>query len=172
MLTFLKAEYKLCNSPPIELYKFSGDPSKWLEFIANFRKHVLFKTTFSGNQRMERLLNVLDGEAKRMVQSIGQSGIFYPTVLKCLKSDYWSPTVVSYLKLKELFNQPQLQAKNKPAIRSFRQQLKTTIKWLSSMGYLSAIQSTDNITKAVTHQIIFATSFIKNLKATTLTKIR
>ena len=172
MLTFLKAEYKLCNLPPIKLYKFSGDPSKWLEFIANFRKHVLFKTTFSGNQRMERLLNVLDGEAKRMVQSIGQSGIFYPTVLKCLKRDYGNPTVVSYLKLKELFNQPQLQAKNKPAIRSFRQQLKTTIKWLSSMGYLSAIQSTDNITKAVTHQIIFATSFIKNLKATTLTKIR
>ena len=121
---------------------------------------------------MERLLNVLDGEAKRMVQSIGQSGIFYPTVLKCLKRDYGNPTVVSYLKLKELFNQPQLQAKNNPAIRSFRQQLKTTVKWLSSMGYLSAIQSTDNITKAVTHQIIFATSFIKNLKATTLTKIR
>ena len=82
-----------------------------LKFIENFSKHVYFKTTLSDNQRMERLLNVLDGEAKRMVQSIGQSDIFYPTVLKCLKRDYGKPTVISYLKLKELFDQPQLQAK-------------------------------------------------------------
>ena len=54
-----------------------------------------------------------------MVQSIGQSGIFYPTVLKYLKRDYGNPTVISYLKLKELFDQPQLQAKNKPVIRVF-----------------------------------------------------
>ena len=99
---------------------------------------------------MERLMNVLDGEAKRMVQSVGQSVTFYPTVLKCLKRDYGNPTVVSYLKLKELLDQPQLQAKNKPTIRSFQQQLKTTVTWLSSTGYHSAIRSTDNITKAVT----------------------
>ena len=48
-LTFLKAEYESRNLPPIELYKFSGDPSKWLEFIENFSKHVHFKTTFSDN---------------------------------------------------------------------------------------------------------------------------
>ena len=103
-LTFLKAEYESRNLPSIELYKFSGDPSKWPEFIENFSKHVHFKTTFSDNQRMERLLNVLDGEAKRMVQSIGESGIFYQTVSKCLKRDYGNPTVFSYLKLKELFD--------------------------------------------------------------------
>ena len=82
-----------------------------------------------------------------MVQSIGQSDIFYPTVLKCLKRDYGNLTIVSYLKLNELFNQPQLQAKNKP---DFQQQLKTTVIWLSSMGYHSAIRPSDNITKAVT----------------------
>ena len=31
-LTFLKVEQEPRNLPPIELYKFSGDPSKWLEF--------------------------------------------------------------------------------------------------------------------------------------------
>ena len=49
-----------------------------------------------------------------------------------------------------MFDQPQLQAKNKPAIRSFQLQLKATVIWLSSIGYHSAIRSTDNITKAVT----------------------
>ena len=58
---------------------------------------------------MERLLNVLDGESKRMVQSIEQSCIFYPTLLKRLKRDYGNATVVSYLKQKELFDQLQLQ---------------------------------------------------------------
>ena len=66
-----------------------------------------------------------------------------------LKRGNGHPTVVSYLKLKT-FNQPQLQAKNKPAIRSFQQQLKTNAIWQSFMGYHSAIPSTDNITKLVT----------------------
>ena len=74
-----------------------------------------------------------------MVEFIWQSGIFYPTVLKCLKRDYGNRTVVSNLKPKKLFNQPQFARKNKPAIRSFQQQLKTTVTWLSSMGYHSAI---------------------------------
>ena len=47
-----------------------------------------------------------------MVESIGQSSIFYATVLKCLKRDYGNRTVVSYLKPKELFNQPQFARKN------------------------------------------------------------
>ena len=55
---------------------------------------------------MERLLNVLGVEAKKMVHSIGQSGIIYPTVLEYLKLDYGNPTFVSNLKLKESFNQP------------------------------------------------------------------
>ena len=91
------------------------------------------------------------GKQKRMVQSIGQSGIFYSTVFKYLKRDYGNPTVVSYLKLKALFDLPQLQAKNEPAIRSFQQELKTTVIWLSLMEYHSSIRSTDNTTKAVTH---------------------
>ena len=142
-LTFSKAEYESRNLPPIKLYKFSGDPSKWPEFIENFSTHVHFKTTFSDNQRMERLLNVLkDGS----VYWAKRHSLF--NNIETSKTRLW---IASYLKLKELFDQPQLQAKNKPAIRSFQQQLKTAVIWLSSMGYHSAIRSTDNITKVVTH---------------------
>ena len=117
-LTFLKAEYERRNLPPIEFYKSSGDPSKWPEFIEKFRKHVYFKITFSDKQRMQRLLNILDGEVNRMIQFVGQSSIFYPTVLKCLRQDFGNQPVVLHWKLKALFDRPQLQAKNKPAIRS------------------------------------------------------
>ena len=65
LMRFLKAECELHNLPPIELYKFSGNPSKWPEFIENFSKHVYLKTTFSHNQRMERLLNVFRQGSKK-----------------------------------------------------------------------------------------------------------
>ena len=77
-VTFLKGEYKSRNLPPIELYKFSGDPLKWPEFIENFSKHVHFKTTFSDNQRMERW------GSKKAGSVFWAKCIFYPTVLKCL----------------------------------------------------------------------------------------
>ena len=86
-LTFLKVEHESRNVPPIELYKFSRDLSKWLLFIKNSSKHVNFKTTFANNQTMKRFLTILGEEAKGMVQFIGQSGKFYPAVLECLKQD-------------------------------------------------------------------------------------
>ena len=68
-LTFLKAEYQWRNLPPIQLYKFSEDPSKW-------------------PKNGERLHNILDSKAKEILHSIGQSYIFYSTVLECQKLDY------------------------------------------------------------------------------------
>ena len=56
---------------------------------------------------MERLLSVLEGEAKRSVESIGISGIFYATALKTLKRDFGNPIVTGHLKMKHLFKQPQ-----------------------------------------------------------------
>ena len=108
------------------------------------------KPPFETAKNGETFINVLDVEAKRMVLSIEQSGILYTTVLKYPKWDYGNPTVVSYLKLNALFDQPQLPAKNKPPIRSFQQHLKTCVIWLSSVAYQSAIWSTDKISKAVT----------------------
>lgn len=100
-LTFLKVEYESRNVPPMELYKFSWDLSKWSLFIKNSSKHVNFKTAFANNQTMKRFLTILGEEAKGMVQFIEQGGIFYPAVLECLKQEKkQNPTIVSYLKLK------------------------------------------------------------------------
>lgn len=70
---------------------------------------------------MESLLYVLDGEAKRTVQSIGKTG-FYMRLLKTLKRDLGNLTVVSYLKEKALFELSQLNQQNKPSIRNYQQQ--------------------------------------------------
>ena len=57
-LTFLKAEYESRNLPPIQLSKFSGDLSKWPEFIENFSsfQNKLFRKPKNGEtpQRFKR----------------------------------------------------------------------------------------------------------------------
>ena len=56
---------------------------------------------------MERLLSVLDGDAKKQVEVIGTSEIFCATALKCLKRDYENPLVIGHLRFKALFDRPQ-----------------------------------------------------------------
>lgn len=70
---------------------------------------------------MESLLYVLDGEAKRTVQSISKTG-FYMRLLKTLKRDLDNSNVVSYLKEKALFELSLLNQQNKPSIRNYQQQ--------------------------------------------------
>ena len=98
---------------------------------------------------MERLISVLDGEAKRVVTSVGQSGIFYASALKTLKWNFGNPEVVSYLKLKTVLDLPQLPPNDYNGLGAYHQTLKATVTWLVSMGYNVAIKSTESVTKAV-----------------------
>ena len=76
---------------------------------------------------MERLLSILDGEAKQTVISIGRNGLFYATAIKTLKSNFGNPLVVSFLKLKSVLDLSQITNKNHAGLRAFHQQLKSVI---------------------------------------------
>ena len=89
------------------------------------------KRNFTDDIRMERLLSVLDGEAKRTVISIGRNDIFYATAMKTLKSNFGNPMVVSFLKLKVLFDLTQVTNENQAGLRTFHQQLISVITWLN-----------------------------------------
>ena len=137
------------NLPPIELLTFDRNPSCWPEFIENFKIMVHLKTTFNDTIQMERLLSMLRGEAKRSVESIGRNSIFYATTLKCLKREFRNPNVVTHLKSKSLFDQPQIKAADCASLKLYHQKLKCTNTWLVSMGYTSTLTSIKNITRAV-----------------------
>ena len=98
---------------------------------------------------MERLLSVLDGDAKRVVSAIGRNGPFYAAALRALKREFGNPYAVSFLKLKAVLDQSQIQTDDQMGLKQFHQQLKTAITLLTSMGYFSSINSTENATKAV-----------------------
>ena len=48
-----------------------------------------------------------------------------------------------------MFDKPQISYKDRVSLKSYNLKLKSTITWLESMEYTSAINSTENVTKAV-----------------------
>ena len=71
-----------------------------------------------------RLLNVLRGDAKQSVESIGKSKDFYAVALKSLKQDFGNAFYVSHTKLSELSDKPHYKANDRIARRDFHQKVK------------------------------------------------
>ena len=92
----LQREFESRNLLPIELKRFNGNPELWPEFIEKFYSRVHWMASFENNLKMDHLLSVLNGDAKRSIQSIWSSRIFYATALKALKRDYGNPIIVSH----------------------------------------------------------------------------
>ena len=135
----LKQECECRWLSPIKLRRFRGNPSALPKFISIFlcmRHHKVFFD--------------LDDEAKRSVESIGCKGIFYATALKLLKRDFSNPVLVSYLKIKSVFDQPPLKPNDKIWPSTYQQQIKIKNTWLLSMGYQNPILSYKNLSKVVT----------------------
>ena len=61
----LQREFETRDLPAINLMCFNRDSKQWPNFIQNFKHRVHNKISFSDSVCMDRLLTVLDGEAKR-----------------------------------------------------------------------------------------------------------
>ena len=122
------------------------------------------KVTINGSMQMESLHSVLD-DAKKAVSSTETNSIFYAAALKTLKRELGHLIVVANLKLKALFDQPQIHSLDRVALRNYHQQPKCTTTWFKSLDYQSAICSTENLAKAVKRlpKILF-NSFYKATK--------
>ena len=102
MSMLLQLEYESKCLPVMELFRFDRDPCKWPDFIQSFKNRVHDKRSFTDYIQIEKLLSVLDGEAKQIVISIGRNGLFYATTMKTLKSNFVNSMVLSFLKLKSV----------------------------------------------------------------------
>ena len=89
------------------------------EVISNFRNRIHEKVSFNDSMRMECLLSALEGEAKKSVESIGCKGTLYATALKSLKRDVGNPVLVSHVKIKSIFDQPQINSNDKIGLRKY-----------------------------------------------------
>ena len=119
---------------------------------------------------MTYLLSVLDGEAKKAIEAVGTCGLFYASALKKLKREFGNTLLVSHLRLKSMFNKPQIKANDRSALREFHQQIKLNITWLSSLGYITPLYSYDSVTKAILClPFHFRKKFYKHTKDASLT---
>ena len=75
--------------------------------------------------------------------------IFCVAALNALKRDYRNPIIVSHLRLKSLFEFPQIKSNDRTTLWNFHQKLKTTITWLKSIGYEVPINSNKNLAKVL-----------------------
>ena len=131
----------------MDLITLDGNPTKWPEFIENFKTKVHNKVPFTNSMTMERLLSLLKGEAKKTLEGIGTNGIFYPNTLKLIKKELCSPLVLCHLKMKKLFEQPPIKRNDLTSLNRYYQLVKCT--WLLSMWYHHGLKSTETILKAV-----------------------
>ena len=82
------------------------------------------------------MLSALKGETKKSVESISCEGIFYAAALKSLKRDFGNPVLVSHLKIRSIFDQPQqIKPNDKIGLRKYHQQVKIINAWLLPMGH-------------------------------------
>lgn len=99
---------------------------------------------------MTQLPDTLDGEAKKVVEMIGTSGIFKATALKTLKRDFGIPLLISHFPSKELIEKPQMRVnKWTVSLQQFDHGLKSTTVWLMLVGYKVPILSNENLTTAI-----------------------
>ena len=57
--------------------------------------------------------------------------------------------MTSHIRLKKLFDKPQIRANDRITLGQFHRELKLAITWLMSFGYKVPIISSDNLTKAI-----------------------
>ena len=145
----LTKELESRHLTPVDLLTFNGNATKWPEFIENFKTRVYNKVSFTNSMRMERLLRVLKGKAKRAVEWIGTNRIFLPTALKILKREFGNPLTVCHLKMKKLFEQPPIKRTDQTSLRLYYELVKCNNTWLLPMGYHHALKSTETISKTV-----------------------
>lgn len=89
-------------------------------------------------------------EPNKCINDLGKNGMFCVSELKSLNEQFGNPYLVSYCKLKTLFDLPPLSENDNISSKCYYQQLKGTLTWLQSMGYVSVIKPIENATKAIT----------------------
>ena len=109
---------------PIDLLRFSENPAEWPEFIEKIFSQFHQKSSFDDNLLMLIQISVLDGEAKRLIAAIGSNSIFYATALKTLKKNLGDSLLVAHLKIKAVFDCPQIKPNDRIGLRNFHQHLK------------------------------------------------
>ena len=100
---------------------------KWPEFIKCSYTRVHCKYLFDNSIRMTYHISAVEGEARRAIEAVGTSGLFYASALEALKQEFGNTLLVAHLRLKSVLDKPQMKSNDCATLREFHQQIKLNL---------------------------------------------
>ena len=128
--------------PPLDVVKFSGDPCEYFRFKARFHEMV-DSQNISEVQKMSRLLQFLDGQAKRAVAGFEGVPGGLPKALKMLEQRFGQPHVVAKRCVDALVEGANISSSDRQGLREFADRSGTLYETLQSINALSEMNMTD-----------------------------
>ena len=127
------------NLPTIQLDKFSGAPSEFPTFKQRFEKRIMTCDGFDDGEKMLRLLQFLEGEAKEAVKSheAVEGGVY--KAMKTLEQRYGRKCLIVSSIVDNLTKGPSIAIKDRIALRKFADKAASSEATLKSLGCLNEI---------------------------------
>ena len=127
------------NLPTIQLDKFSGLPSEFPNFKQRFEKRIMTRDGFDDSEKMLRLLQFLDGEAKEAVKSYEavEGGVY--KAMKILEQRYGRKCLIVSSIVDSLTKGPSIPIRDRIALRKFADNAASAGATLKSLDCLNEI---------------------------------
>ena len=127
------------NRPAMQLDKFSGSPSEFPSFKQRFEKRIMTRDGFDDGEKMLRLLQFLDGEAKEAVKSYeAVQGVVYKA-MEILEQRYGRKCLIVSSIVDNLTKGPPIAIRDRIALRKFADIAVSAEATLRSLGCLTEI---------------------------------
>ena len=130
------------NLPPLDVVTFSGNPCEYFRFKARFDEMVGTQN-ISETQKMSRLLQFLDGQARSAVAGFEGVPGGLSKALKMLQQRFGQPHIVTKACVDALIDGPNISSNDGPGLRKFADHSRTLYETLTSMNALSEMNMTN-----------------------------
>ena len=130
------------NLPPLDVVKFSGNPCEYFRFRARFDEMVGTQN-ISETQKMSRLLQFLDGQARSAVSGFEGVPGGLSRALKMLQQRFGQPHIVAKGCVDALVDGPNISSNDGPGLRKFADRSRTLYETLRSMNALPEMNMTN-----------------------------
>lgn len=125
--------------PPIQFQRFTGTPAEFPLFKQRFNRIVMLREDMDDDDKMARLLQFLDGEAKQVVSGLETVTGGVHQALQILEQRYGRPRMIVTSVVTNLVKGPPISNSDKVALRKFADCATMALATLKSMNCLSQI---------------------------------
>ena len=130
------------NLPPLDVVKFSGNPCEYFRFRARFDEMVGTQN-ISETEKMSRLLQFLDGQARSSVAGFEGVPGGLSRALKTLQQRFGQPHIVAKACVDALVDGPNISSNDGPGLQRFADRSRVLYETLKSMNALPEMNMTN-----------------------------